>query len=113
MLVMMIMRKKPKKSKGEATPLVARIGKKKGKQAGATQFLVVFGEMQENAQMRHMEHARKMKQEAIVFQRKMEQERIKFEAQLATTLQQQSSQFQVNLMQQNQVFQAELMKKTL
>ena len=101
----------PKRSKGEETPLVARIGKKKGNRTGAAQFLVAFGEMQENAQMRQMEHERKMQQEAIAFQQKMEQERIKFEAQLATTLQQQSSQFQVNLMQQNQVFQAELLKK--
>ena len=101
----------PKKNKGEETPLVARIGRKKGRQTGATQFLVAFGEMQENAQVRQMEHERKMQQEAIAFQQKMEQDRIKFEAQLATTLQQQSNQFQVNLMQQNQVFQAELLKK--
>ena len=39
----------PKKSKGEETPPVARIGKKKGKQTGVTHFLVAFGEMQENA----------------------------------------------------------------
>ena len=101
----------PKKSKGEETSLVARIGKKKGKQMGATQFLVAFGEMQENAQMRQMEHERKMQQEAIAFQQKMEQDRIKFEVELSTTLQQQSSQFQVNLMQQSQAFQAELLKK--
>ena len=87
----------PKKSKEEETSLVARIGKKKGKQTGATQFLVAFGEMQESAQMRQMEHERKMQQEAIVFQQKMEQERIKFKAQLATTLQQQSSQFSSQL----------------
>ena len=87
----------PKRSKGEETPLVSRIGKKKGKQTGATQFLVAFGEMQENPQMRQMEHERKMQQEAIAFQQKIKQEHIKFEAQLATTLQQQSSQFQVNL----------------
>ena len=101
----------PKKSKGEETSLVARIGKKKGKQTGATQFLVAFGEMQENAQMRQMEHERKMQQEAIAFQQKMEQDSVKFEVELSTTLQQQSSQFQVNLMQQSQAFQAELLKK--
>ena len=101
----------PKKSIREEIPLVARISKNKGKQTGATQVLVAFGVIQENAQMRQMEHVRKMQQEAIPFQKKMEQERIKFEAQLATTLQQQSSQFQVKLMQQNQVFQAELLRK--
>ena len=62
-----------KKSKGEETLLVARIGKKKGKQTVATQFLVAFGEMLENAQMRQMEHERRMQQEAIAFQQKMKQ----------------------------------------
>ena len=57
-------------NKGEGTPLVARIGKKKGRQTGATQFLVTFEEMQENAQVRQMEHECKMQQEAIVFQQK-------------------------------------------
>ena len=71
--------------------------------------MVAFGEMQENAQVRQMEHERKMQQEAIAFQQKMEQDHIKFEVQLGATLQQQSSQFQVNLMQ-SQVFQAELKK---
>lgn len=37
-----------KKGKGEETPLVARIGKNKGRQTGATQFLVAFAEMQES-----------------------------------------------------------------
>ena len=41
-----------KKAKVEETPLVARVGKKKGKQIGATQFLVAFGELQEQAQTR-------------------------------------------------------------
>ena len=100
----------PKKSKDE-TPLVARVGKKKGKQTGATQFLVAFSELQEQAQMRQQQHERKMQQEAMAFQQKMEQNRVKFEAELSTTLQQQSSQFQATLMQQNQLFQAELFKK--
>ena len=99
-----------KKAKEEDTPLVARVGKKKGKQTGATQFLVAFGELQEQAQTRQQQHEQKMQEEAMSFQQKMEQDRIKFEAQLATTLQQQSSQFQANLMQQNQLFQAELFK---
>ena len=100
-----------KKAKGEETPLVARVGKKKGKQTGATQFLVAFGELQEQTQMKQQEHERKMQQESMAFQQKMEQDRIKFEAELSTSLQQQSSQFQANLMQQNQLFQAELFKK--
>ena len=101
----------PAKKSEEETPLVARVGKKKGKQTGATQFLVAFSELQEQAQMRQQQHERKMQQEAMAFQQKMEQDRVKFEAELSTTLQQQSSQFQANLMQQNQLFQAELFKK--
>ena len=101
----------PAKKSKEKTPLAARVGKKKGKQTGATQFLVAFGELQEQAQRRQQQHERKMQQEAMVFQQKMEQDRVKFEAELSTTLQQQSSQFQVNLMQQNQLFQAELFKE--
>ena len=42
----------PAKKSKEETPLVARVDKKKGKQTGATQFLVAFGELQEQAQMR-------------------------------------------------------------
>ena len=95
-----------KKSKEKETPLVARVGKKKGKQTGATQFLVAFGELQEQAQMRQYEC--EMQQEVMAFQQKMEQDRVKFEAELlttlqqqreessSTTLQQQSSQFHVN-----------------
>ena len=100
-----------KKPKEGETPLVARVGKKKGKQTGATQFLVAFGELQEQTQVKQQQHERRMQQEAMSFQQKMEQDRIKFEAQLATSLQQQSSQFQSSLMQQNQLFQAELFKK--
>ena len=40
--------KKPRKSE---TSLVARVGKKKGKGTAATQFLVVYAEMQEQAQL--------------------------------------------------------------
>ena len=97
-----------KKAKEEETPLVARVGKKKGKQTRTTQFLVAFGVLQGHAQIRQQQHEWKMQQEAMSFQQKMEQDRIKFEAQLSTNLQQQSSQFQANLMQQNQLFQAEL-----
>ena len=100
-----------KKPKEGEMPLVARVGRKKGKQTGATQFLVAFGELQEQTQLRQQQHERKMQEETMAFQQKMEQDRIKFEAQLSTTLQQQSNQFQVNLMQQNQIFQAELFKK--
>ena len=100
----------PAKKSKEETPLVARVGKKKGKQTGATQFLVAFSELQEQAQMRQQQHERKMQQETMTFQQKME-DRVKFEAELSTTLQQQSSQFQATLMQQNQLFQAELFKK--
>ena len=101
----------PAKKFNKETPFVARVGKKKGKQTGATQFLVAFGELQEQTQRRQQQHELKMQQEAMAFQQKMEQDRVKFEAELSTTLQQQSSPFQANLMQQNQLFQAELFKK--
>ena len=100
-----------KKAKMGKTPLAARVGRKKGKQTGATQFLVAFGELQEQTQLRQQQHEHKMQEETTAFQQKMEQDRIKFEAQLSTTLQQQSNQFQVNLMQQSQIFQAELLQK--
>ena len=40
-----------KKNKGEETPLVARIGKKNGRQTGATQFLVAFGEVLDGSRL--------------------------------------------------------------
>lgn len=46
------------------TSLVARIGKRKGKQTGESQSLAVISD-QEQAHMRQMEHERKMQQEAI------------------------------------------------
>ena len=100
----------PKRAKEGETSLVARVGKRKGKQTGASQFLTVFSDLQEQAQMRQMDHEQKMQQEALAFQQRMEQDRIKFEAELSTNLQQQS-QFQMNMMQQSQLFQAELLKK--
>ena len=100
----------PTKKSKEEVPLVATVGKK-GKQTGATQFLVAFGELQVQAQMRQQQHECKMQQEAMAFQQKMEQDRVRCEAELSTTLQQQSSQFQANLMQQNHLFQAELFKE--
>ena len=69
----------PAKKSKEGTPLVARVGKKKGKQTGATQFLVAFGELQEQEQRRQQQHERKMQQETMAFQQKMEQDRVKFE----------------------------------
>ena len=100
--------KKPRKSE---TSLVARVGKKKGKGTAATQFLLVYAEMQEQAQLRQMQHENKMQENAMAFQAKMEQDRVKFEADLSTKLQQQNTQFQISMMQQNQLFQGELFKK--
>ena len=100
--------KKPRKSE---TSLVARVGKKKGKGTAATQFLLVYAEMQEQAQVRQMQHEDKMQENAMAFQAKMEQDRVKFEANLLTKLQQQNTWFQMSMMQQNQFFQAELLKK--
>ena len=100
-----------KKSKKSETPLVARVGKKKGKGTASAQFLLAYADMQEQSQLRQMEHDSKLQEDAMKFQAKMEQDRIKFEADLSTRLQQQSSQFQMEMMQQNQLFQAELFKK--
>ena len=99
---------KPRKSE---TSLVARVGKKKGKGTAATQFLVAYAEMQEQAQLRQMQHENKMQENAMAFQAKMEQDRVKFEADLSAKLQQQNNQFQMAMMQQSQLFQAELFKK--
>ena len=100
--------KKPRKSE---TSLVARVGTKKGKESAATQFLLVYAEMQEQAQLRQMQHENKMQENAMAFQAKMEQDRVKFEADLSTKHQQQNIQFQMSMMQQSQLFQAELFKK--
>ena len=100
--------KKPRKSE---TSLVARVGKKKGKGTAATQFLFAYGEMQEQAQLRQMQHENKMQENAMAFQAKMEQDRVKFEADLSTKHQQQNTQFQMSMMQQSQLFQEELFKK--
>ena len=100
----------PPMRKDTETPL-ARVGRKKGKGTGSTQFLMAFVEMQEHAQQRTIEHERKLQEEAMAFQVRIDQDRAKFEAQMATRPQQQSSQFQMLLMQQNQAFQAELLKK--
>ena len=86
--------KKPRKSE---TSLVARVGKK-GKGTAATQFLLVYAEMQEQAQLRQMQHENKMQENAMAFQAKMEQDRVKFEADLSTKHQQQSIQFQMSMM---------------
>ena len=90
--------KKPRKSE---TSLVARVGKKKGKGTAATQFLVAYAEMQEQAQLRQMQHKNKMQENAMAFQAKMEQDRVKFEADLSAKLQQQNNQFQMAMMQQS------------
>ena len=100
-----------KKSKKSETPLVARVGKKKGKGTAAAQFLLAYTDMQEQSQLRQMEHESKMQEQAMTFQAKMERDRLKFEAEMSERLQQQSAQFQMTLMQQNQLFQAELFKK--
>ena len=100
-----------KKSKKTETPLVARVGKKKGKGTGAAQFLLAYTDMQEQYQLRQIEHESKMQEQAMTFQAKLEQDRQKFEAEMSARLQQQSAQFQMTLMQQNQLFQAELFKK--
>ena len=102
----------PPMRKDTETPL-ARVGRKKGKGTGSTQFLMAFVEMQEHAQQRTIEHERKLHEEAMAFQVRIDQNRAKFEAQMATRPQQQSSQFQMLLMQQNQAFQAELLKNYL
>ena len=75
--------KKPRKSE---TSLVARVGKKKGKGTAVTQFLVAYAEMQEQAQLRQMQHENKMQENAMAFQAKMEQDRVKFEADLSAKL---------------------------
>ena len=92
---------------------VARVGKRKGKQGGASQFLLSLHEMNQQLQERQQEHERKMQQESLLFGQKMEQERMKFQVDLSSTMQQQSSMFQANLMKQNQLFQAELLKELL
>ena len=89
-----------KKSKKSETPLVARVGKKKGKGTASAQFLLAYADMQEQSQLRQIEHDSKLQEDAMKFQAKMEQDRIKFEADLSTRLQQQSSQFQMEMMQQ-------------
>ena len=99
-----------KQRKSEAS-LVARVGKKKGKGTAATQFLLAYAEMQEQAQLRQMQHKNKMQENAMAFQAKMEQDRVKFEADLSAKLQQQNNQFQMAMMQQSQLFRAELFKK--
>ena len=93
--------KKPKKG---GRTLVARVGKKNGKQTGAILFMDAFGELQKQAQIRQQEHERKIQQEAMSIQQKMEQDRIEFEAQLSTTLQQQSSHCQANLCSRTSFF---------
>ena len=100
-----------KKAKKSVTPLVARVGKKKGKGTGVAPFLLAYADMQEQSQLRQMEHESRMQEEAMKFQAKMEQDRLKFEAEMSARLQQQSSQCQMTLMQQSQLFQAELFKK--
>ena len=40
-----------KKAKKSETPLVARVGKKKGKGTGAAQFLLAYADMQEQSQL--------------------------------------------------------------
>ena len=100
-----------KKTRKSETSLVARVGKRKGKGTAATQFLVSYAEMQEQAQIRQMQHENKMQENAMAFQAKMEQDRVKFEADLSAKLQQQNNQFQMAMMQQSQLFQAELFKK--
>jgi len=102
-----------KKVKKSEAPLVARVGKKKGKGTGVAQFLLAYADMQEQSQLRQMEHESRMQEEAMKFQAKMEQDRLKFEAEMSARLQQQSSQFQMTLMQQSQLFHAELFKKCL
>ena len=59
-----------KKAKSKETPLLARVGKKKGKQTGAPQFLVAFGELHELTQIKQQEHECKMQQEPMAFQQK-------------------------------------------
>ena len=59
--------KKPRKSE---TSLVARVGKNKGKGTAATQFLLVYAEMQEQAQLRQMKHENKMQENAMAFKLK-------------------------------------------
>ena len=100
-----------KKATKTETPLAARVGKKKGKGTAAAQFLLAYTDIQEQSQLRQMEHESKMQEQAMTFQAKMEQDRQKFEAEMSARLQQQSAQFQMTLMQQNQLFQAELFKK--
>ena len=102
-----------KKSKKTVTPLVARVGKKKGKGTGAAQFLLAYTDMQEQYQLRQMEHESKMQEQAMTFQAKMEQDRQKFEAEMSARLQQQSAQFQMTLMQQSQLLQAQVFKECL
>ena len=75
-----------KMTRKSETSLVARVGK--------TQFLVAYAEMQEQAQLRQMQHENKMQENAMAFQAKMEQDRVKFEADLSAKLQQQNNQFQ-------------------
>ena len=60
--------KKPRKSE---TSLVGRVGKKKEKGTAATQFLLAHAEMQEQAQLRQMQHKNKMQENAMAFQAKM------------------------------------------
>ena len=67
--------------------------------------------MQEQAQLRQIQHENKMQDNAMAFQAKMKQDRVKFEADLSTKLWQQNNQFQMAMMQQSQLSQAELFKK--
>ena len=65
--------------------LLFRVGKKKGKGTAVTQFLVAYAEMQEQAQLRQMQHENKMQENAMAFQAIMEQDRVKFEADLSAS----------------------------
>ena len=61
-----------KKLKKTETPLVARVAKKKGKVTGAAQFLLTYTDMQEQCQLRQIEHESKMQEQTMTFQAKME-----------------------------------------
>ena len=49
-----------KKAKKSETPLVSRVGKKKGTGTGAAQFLLAYADMKEQSQLRQMEHESRM-----------------------------------------------------
>ena len=62
---------------------LTRVGRKKGKRKGSTQFFDSFGEIQEQAQQRTIELERKLQEEAIAFHLKTNQDQARFEEEMA------------------------------